>query len=277
MSMSAATSRAFVIYTDDSTSTTGNTTEQSLSPSNSSRIVVATATDKENVDPLTGQTPSIEEQLLAKKRKTNVLVAKIVVTTKAPQPDQKKRKVLSASSSNSRSRTEKKERKALGSKKSRNGSSSRVRAVDELPKVEEEEVFDAPVSKSNVQAQADSRCYELTVMPLADVSQAYTPSTIEEEIAVASEKLKAARISKDSAVDPSEARPSSPDTSIPEEVTATPRSSSEIIDLSTPERKRIYSAFTFSSPSPASERYVITKSASGERFSDVAFNLERTM
>ena len=39
--------------------------------------------------------------------------------------------------------------------------------------------------------------------------------------------------------------------------------------FSTPERKRIYSAFTFSSPSPASQRYASTRASSVERFSDV--------
>lgn len=197
MSTTATTSRAaFVIYTDESALTALADTKLELIPVPSSRIVVATAGDKENVDPFTGQLPSIEEQL-AKKRKTNVLVAKIVVTTKAPQPDLKKRKVLSTSSSNTRSRGEMKEKKVLGSKKSRNGSQSRVCGVQELPRVEEEEDVVVPAVKSVSQAHADARCYELTVMPLADVSAAYSPrSTIEEELILAGKKMKAATISE---------------------------------------------------------------------------------
>ena len=41
--------------------------------------------------------------------------------------------------------------------------------------------------------------------------------------------------------------------------------------FSTPERKRIYSAFTFSSPSPASQRYASTRASSVEHFSDAIF------
>ena len=41
--------------------------------------------------------------------------------------------------------------------------------------------------------------------------------------------------------------------------------------FSTPERKRIYSAFTFSSPSPASKRFASNRGSSVDRFSDVAF------
>lgn len=39
--------------------------------------------------------------------------------------------------------------------------------------------------------------------------------------------------------------------------------------LSTPERKRIYATFTFSSPSPASKRLADVRGSSVERFSDV--------
>ncbi|TCD66574.1 hypothetical protein EIP91_001242 [Steccherinum ochraceum] len=304
MAMTTSATRAsFVIYTDDSISSSSTEDIKTTLAASASRIVVATASDKENVDPLTGQHPSIEDQL-AKKRKTNVLVAKLVVTSKAkaPQPDQKKRKVLTANTtSNTRSRGEKKERKALGSKKSRNTSASRVRGVKELPKVEEEEdvvEVAAPqvveVSKPISQACADSRCYELTVLPLADVSEAYSPSSsIEEELIAAGEKLKAASISKQIPADLPEARAPSPAASIPDATTTFSAvaassvengadaavNSAEILDFSTPERKRIYSAFTFSSPSPAGERYyAVTRATSNvDRFSDLAFTLERTL
>ncbi|THH32063.1 hypothetical protein EUX98_g2103 [Antrodiella citrinella] len=285
MSTTAISSRAaFVIYTDESASKALTNDKPEPIPIPSSRIVVATAGDKENVDPFTGQLPTIEEQL-AKKRKTNVLIAKIVVTTKAPQPDQKKRKVLSASSSNTRSRGEKKERKALGSKKSRNGSQSRVCGVQELPKVEEEEDVEVPAVKSVSQAHADARCYELTVMPLADVSAAYSPSsTIEEELILAGKKLKAAAISEEASATIAEPRASSPPApSIPAHGSASgsPKRGSDnadVLDFSTPERKRIYSAFTFSSPSPAGERFAVTSRANSvDRFSDLAFTLDRSL
>lgn len=42
--------------------------------------------------------------------------------------------------------------------------------------------------------------------------------------------------------------------------------------FSTPERKRIYSAFTFESPSPAASRYAMSRGSSGDRFCDLAFD-----
>lgn len=43
--------------------------------------------------------------------------------------------------------------------------------------------------------------------------------------------------------------------------------------FSTPERKRIYSAFTFSTPSPSSVRFAALRGPNETRFSDPAFEL----
>lgn len=42
--------------------------------------------------------------------------------------------------------------------------------------------------------------------------------------------------------------------------------------FSTPERRRIYSAFTFASPSPAAKRYALSRGSSVDRFSDLDFS-----
>ena len=51
------------------------------------------------------------------------------------------------------------------------------------------------------------------------------------------------------------------------------RKSADLSAFSTPERKRIYSAFTFSTPSPSSVRYAALRNSTESRFSDPALEL----
>jgi len=115
---------------------------------------------------------------------------------------------------------------------------------------EEEEAHKDRVS----QADIDARCYELTVQPLADVSQAY-----EERIPISPCETKL----KFSAVKASSAEPEIRDyfeqshALFSSSASRFPSVSEEIPEsrtFSTPERKQIYAAFTFSSPSASSGR-----------------------
>ncbi|KAK7676167.1 hypothetical protein QCA50_020878 [Cerrena zonata] len=273
-----STRAAFVIYKDEPTSTrpkskssSTSATAHSLSRTSSSsslslsenaqqepvRITIVTAGDKENVDPITGRRPCLEDTFAKKRKPTpgNVLATKILISKskvlKDTVPELKKRKVLASSSSSglsssslSNSRGKSKSSSSVtgsgsGEKKERKRRSAKVKtSVQKAPldlsrvieededQVDEKEVIvllaqesasSSSVSHRNVdteprkaeeervaQAQADSRCYELTVLPLADVSTAYCQShssddvrdarevmtSLDEEIVAAGEKLK---------------------------------------------------------------------------------------
>lgn len=170
-----------------------------LSPSSTS----ATAA-KENLHPITG-----ESTTSSKKRKTSSVLATKVVnppTSKKqkespssavkPKSEPKKRKSSISASASSPLKAKAKgaapdkepKRTVLGvaiKKKSSSGS-LRVskRKVLPLPKLEEEVIEAAEVI---TQANVDSRCYELTVLPLADVTQAYDSSPSMDYIALGDE------------------------------------------------------------------------------------------
>lgn len=164
---------------------------------------------------------------------------------------------------------------------------TRTRAIATLPKVAEEEPtvvaqkevaviklkskpdVTKPVLPQLSQADIDSRCYELTVKPLADVSQAYEDTSASQDADPRGSKTKFQQV-KESSVEP-EIRDlyvstiassanlqlgSSRKTPFEE-----PTGSSKT--FSTPERKAIYAAFTFSSPSPSGERFSKTTRAGG--------------
>lgn len=135
--------------------------------------------DKENINPATGQRASSEP--LAKKRKTNVLATKLHVP-----PLAKKQKESKEGRKRARSDTvlkvvetskpqEKKVKRSSSFKRTNSSAPSRARRSPSLPRLpevaEEVETDKAPLALS--QAQVDARCYELTVMPLADLSKAY--------------------------------------------------------------------------------------------------------
>ncbi|CAL1699534.1 unnamed protein product [Somion occarium] len=321
MSTSVATTRAtFVIYQDEpSTSAPPKLKSTASAPSvlrlssgsasRSTLISIPTASDKENVDPLTGRRPCLEDTLAKKRKPTpgNVLATKILISSskvlKDTIPEPKKRKILCSSNSKSNSSSERKERKPLVSRRERAQGSSRAQKVAELPKVAEEEeeaitvepgMADEKTQERNedkvkdeegrvAQALVDARCYELTVLPLADVSRAYCQSSdsssIDDEIVAAGEKLKTL-LTEDTTSTTQEqlaqkgtlekAPSKSPETPSKRSFPSNPAAPA----FSTPERMRIYSAFTFSSPSLAGRRYAVSRgSGVDSRFSDLEFKL----
>lgn len=191
--MSAIPARStFVIYKDEPSSPT--TTKEDVVDSATATVTtlnVVTAGDKENLHPVTGRRPAPEEAS-GKKRKTGALATKLLLASgKAipePHTTPKKRKLSVSSDSNrpAEKREPKKERRAPSvTRKSRTKAPSRVRKHTELPKVEEdvhaeEEVVHLQKTEQNgsqaVQAAVDAKCYDLTVLPLADVSKAFEQS-----------------------------------------------------------------------------------------------------
>ncbi|KAI0805971.1 hypothetical protein BC629DRAFT_1437506 [Irpex lacteus] len=143
---------------------------------------------------------------------------------------------------------------------------SRIRKITELPKVEEEVATEEGNAESSLQTQpknpqatADSTCDELTVPPLVDVSTAYEPSLSLEE-KPAKDDVQASETKAEDTTAVSEP----PVTKTPTKLT--------IGIFSTPERKRLYSVFTFATPSPTSKRYANSRASSVDRFSDYDFD-----
>jgi hypothetical protein len=168
-----------------------------MPPSSSSATVatslsaLASAAEKENLHPVTGERATV---ITGKKRKTTALSTKsqMPLTLKRqkdssnPKPATKKRKSASARKSS--------QADGSASGTGRKTSKKNTRKVSPLPVVDE-----AGESEKEIQrillADIDSRCYELTVRPLADVSQAYgqafeQPCVVEDELADNSEKNK---------------------------------------------------------------------------------------
>jgi len=279
--MSAATvCPSFVIFKDEPSSPTRVDEEETVK-STTTVVAVVTAGDKENLHPVTGRRPSTEE-VSDKKRKTGALATKLLkISSRAapePHPSPKKRK-LSVSSSTNCLLEKKEKRSASVTRRHKSKPAMRGRkTIAELPKVEEEvhaEVHeelhkpkDSPDKKDGIRASADSKCYDLTVLPLADVSKAFEQSPPPEEELVDGEESDVPQDEDNAqtAVKSSQAQSTS-EVSGPD----TP-SKSRIVAFSTPERKRIYSAFTFESPSPAAKRYALSRGSSVDRFSDLDFS-----
>ncbi|RDX47281.1 hypothetical protein OH76DRAFT_1484884 [Lentinus brumalis] len=256
----AATARAFTIFRDHfeaPVAEEGPTTTIAVTPSGPLLVYVA---DKENHDPLTG-CRALSEQVLGKKRK-NTLAAKTqpVSPSKKPRPLGEKTKKLISSSSKPVS--DKKTKRSGASKRS---TSKRTRREPSLPRLAEEgeevEAFD--------QITIDAKCKELTVLPLADISEAYEQAVMSEDLLARVQKIaeEKVQLSEDKVE-----QPTTPDHSPSKvDVASSPAPAVTGTVFSTPERKRIYSAFTFSTPSPASQRYASARGSSVERFSDVVF------
>ncbi|KAG2032514.1 hypothetical protein BDR03DRAFT_969828 [Suillus americanus] len=213
------------------------------------------AIEKENLHPLTGERAAQTSTNASKKRKTAVLVTKAV----APPPSSKKQKELKSEPKKLRKSASGNGNRSDGRKKIPRGSRP-ARKASPLPRVDEEqEVSTAtpcqrdPTRLIISQAKIDSKCYELTVSPLADVSGAYDTATETSD--------QESVFDKEQSVEP-ELRdyfsPTISHASLPSvQAQATPLASRTASDseLSTPERRHIYSAFTFSSPSPSSKRF----------------------
>ncbi|KAH0835925.1 hypothetical protein J3R83DRAFT_9823 [Lanmaoa asiatica] len=209
------------------------------------------AIEKENLHPVTGQRAGPTVGSEAKKRKTSALATKVLIV-----PSSKKHKELKGE--------QKKMRKPLSSagkprtsdaRKSSSKSTRSSRKASPLPPVvEEQELQRRPARLSISQIDIDSRCYELTVSPLADVSEAYDAARTEsQEPDMHTEREKSVEPAIRDYFSP-------PMVDKPLQITNdtlcnTDDSSPQTNNFSTPERKRIYSAFTFSSPSPTSERF----------------------
>lgn len=204
------------------------------------------AVEKENLHPVTGQRPAPSEP---KKRKTAALTAKAL-----PAPAHKKHRELKGEP--------KKSRKPLGAAKPRVSDAKTAkprsaRKPSPLPPLVEEQ----PPRLSTAQLDVNARCYELTVSPLADVSDAYDQT---QEPDVHTQRVRI-RISPPrdalTAHQENSAEPAIRDYfSPPLPATAdVPPSTDDVsrpsADLSTPERKRLHATFTFASPSPTSERF----------------------
>ncbi|KAF8718569.1 hypothetical protein AX14_011772 [Amanita brunnescens Koide BX004] len=148
---------------------------------------------------------------------------------------------------------------------------TRPRTLSALPKVAEEETIgdelkdgrgEAKAKKQSQLSQADidSRCYELTVKPLADVSQAYEETLIFQDVNPREDKSKYQPVKEPSAepelrdfyAPPVASSTSSQLGSSRKSPFEEPTGSSKT--FTTPERKAIYAAFTFSSPSPSGDR-----------------------
>ncbi|KAI0642647.1 hypothetical protein C8Q79DRAFT_1013320 [Trametes meyenii] len=215
------------------------------------------APDKENIDPMTG-TRVLGEQASGKKRKTALTVkAQAASPTKRLKPlAEKPTKKTVAKSRGSEKKT-----KRVASKRA---VPSRVHREPSLPRVTEE-------TESADQAVIDSKCKDLTVLPLADISEAYDVSPPKEKGATAvgtprvaqedSQSKEVAQVQPERPATPQATKEASPSPAHP------PTASSV---FSTPDRKRIYSAFTFTSPSPAGKRCASARASSVDRFSDAA-------
>ncbi|KAJ2922190.1 hypothetical protein H1R20_g14897, partial [Candolleomyces eurysporus] len=228
----------------------------------------AVAIDKENYNPFTGQRTSSNTANGEKKRKTTVLATKphlpiVSKKEKSTEPELKKRKTGTAKSKSSSSKKETKTTSS-GRKPKRTSPSRRA---SPMPKVVEEE--DAPPATNRAapeeiaQAAINARCYELTVTPLADVSEAYEANAPSTKQRVCESEQGPFQTVKEPSVEP-ELR----DYFSPEPPSLCSLASSRLGQLledpedkpathafSTPERRKIYASFTFASPSPSSKRF----------------------
>lgn len=168
---------AFTVYCDEPVSPTvvrSKATVPALQPVVDAVIAGANVDNKENYNPLTGERTANGTGL--KKRKTSILSTKSVSadneTPKTLEPQPKKRKASISSASSSTTRTKSSKKDVLKSKKP--SSKRGGRRASPLPAVAEEAAEGSKtVANSPSQAAIDSRCYELTVTPLADISEAH--------------------------------------------------------------------------------------------------------
>ena len=229
-----------------------------------STIPVTTA-EKENLHPVTGARSAATDSQ-SKKRKNGILATKLHIsstTKKSRDSDCRKRKTATSSSS-----------KTLNS--------SRVPTLD-LSKVEELAELEQPCRDKVAQSEVDSKCYDLTVSPLADVSHAFDQVSLSsaesrpDKSRILSFKVKEACLLSFSCFNGSRQKPSrSEDNGIsslkPLAGSVSPKMAniaSEEALFSTPERKQIYAAFTFTSPSPSSKLHVASHL---DIFGDIKFD-----
>ena len=168
-------------------SPTKTTNHPVLTAPTSAGALLVFCPDKENIDPLTGSR-ALSEQSLGKKRKTALIVkVQPACPSKKPRPlAEKPAKKPSSSKSKSRSSTEKKAKRST-STSSKRSSTSRTRREPSLPRLVEEVEETAEVAPLD-QVVIDAKCKELTVLPLADISEAYEQATTKEDVVENAEK-----------------------------------------------------------------------------------------
>jgi hypothetical protein len=162
--------RTFVVFQDEPSEPLPTvTTDVILSPSSSfiePTILVlsptpVTTAEKENLHPVTGTRSGTVTDPQSKKRKNGVLATKFHIppTTKKQRDsdqDGRKRKTIAT----------------FSSKSSKGGKVAGPGALD-LSRVEEVAEPELHDQDKATQAEVDSKCYDLTVSPLADVSHAF--------------------------------------------------------------------------------------------------------
>ena len=267
--------RTFVVFQDDPSEPLP-TIKTDVSPSpplieptilGLSTIPVTTA-EKENLHPVTGARSGAATDSQSKKRKNGILATKLHIpstTKKSRDSDCRKRKTTTSSS------------KTLNSNRV-----TSLGALD-LSKVEKSGEPVRPCQDKVVQAEVDSKCYDLTVSPLADVSHAFDQVSLSSAESrpgisrILSSKVKEACLSSLFYIDGSRQKQiRSEDSGIsslkPLAGSVSPKTSdiaSEEGLFSTPERKQIYAAFTFTSPSPSSRLRVASHL---DIFGDIKFD-----
>lgn len=217
------------------------------------------AIEKENLHPLTGERAAQTMTNASKKRKTAVLVTKVV----APPPSSKKQKELKSDPKKPRKSTIGNGNRSDGRKKIPRRP---TRKASPLPRVDEEQELSTAIRSQRdptrliiSQAKIDSKCYELTVSPLADVSGAYDTATETSDQESVFDKEQSVEPELCDYFSPAISHASLPSEQ-PEATPLAPRTASDT-EFSTPERRHIYSAFTFSSPSPSSKRFKEARSS----------------
>ncbi|KAI0356109.1 hypothetical protein OH77DRAFT_1402137 [Trametes cingulata] len=265
----ATSTRSFIVFKDEPEVAPTPANDRKENPSATYVLapppgpLLVFAPDKENIDPLTGSRASAD-QPAGKKRKTALSIkAQPTSPTKRLKPLAEKATKKPASKSRSGA-----EKKAKRSSTKRTSSSARIHREPSLPRVTEE-------TESIDQAVIDSKCKDLTVLPLADISEAHDIPSPKDEVvslpATSSESDSSkVRASTPAASETDTSRPTTPPTSQSEDIAFVAAPTAAGV-FSTPERKRIYSAFTFSSPSPAAKRFASSRASSVDRFSDAAF------
>ncbi|KZT23731.1 hypothetical protein NEOLEDRAFT_1136227 [Neolentinus lepideus HHB14362 ss-1] len=234
-------------------STTSATTITALFTSNITTLSLFDAeAEKENIDPLTGLRAGAPVPK-GKKRKAPLapktvkpLQAKAINASQELENEKKKKK---PTKSTSKARTSK-PRKPKASKSRSPSLPVVLEDHEDQPRVEE--------------VDADTRCYELTVLPLADVTEAYEEGSPSKRRAIEL-PLTPSKVPQDRSLEPEIG-----DDFIPAEfeLDMTPRIRGVSVEpeepqsFSTPEKEKTYTYFTFSSPSKSAERYRLVRERS---------------
>ncbi|KAJ7823965.1 hypothetical protein B0H14DRAFT_2825307 [Mycena olivaceomarginata] len=211
-----------------------------------SNTTLASTIEKENLHPVTGERcAAVSDSSATKKRKTNVLATKTIVAKKQKESKEDRMEGKKARSASSSAAKAKKDGKTV-----RKTTKKPSRRVSPLPRLDEEDVA---VRDRLMQADVASRCYELTVSPLADVTQAYDAGFDVNSLLASFTSAESANFRKATSTEPEIRDYFSPSHSGPPARVAGDAKETKV--FTTPERRHIYSAFTFTTPSPSSERF----------------------